>query len=162
MGDRDSRNICQASIEKFSWLNMTQKYDWHYQFSSIMNQLRNFRSITLYSVRNRKISFRYRHSRYGAYFEANLNLNTRKGHSRSFKVISGQLRSNNLEKLWSMNIFFVSDLTLEGPEWPGLTLSDLLSCLTFNFLQNKPNIGLPDSGIFLEKTKSFDFWPDIT
>ena len=50
-----------------------------------MYQLRNIRSITLYPVKNRKFSFRYKLSRYWAYFEANKNLTALKSHSGSFK-----------------------------------------------------------------------------
>ena len=50
-----------------------------------MKQLRNIRSITLYPVKNRKVSFRYKISRYWAYFEANENLSALKSQSGSFE-----------------------------------------------------------------------------
>ena len=67
-----------------------------------MKQLRNIRSITLYPVKNRKVSFWYKLSLHWAYFVANENLNALKSHLRSFKVIQGHLRSNN--GIWKIKL----------------------------------------------------------
>ena len=46
---------------------MTQDYDCHFLFSSIINQLRDIRLITLYPVRSQKFSCCNKHRPYWAY-----------------------------------------------------------------------------------------------
>ena len=82
-------------------INKDQESQNYYSFYFIMNLLRNIRSITLFPVKNRKVSFCHKLGRYCAYLEANGNLNALKSHSRSYKVIRGHLRSNN--EIWKID-----------------------------------------------------------
>ena len=124
---------------KFSRVNMTRKYDLHYQSCAIANRLRNNR---FSRSEIRMLVFVINIANIGLILKQ-INTGTRQkvswvilGHSRSFKI-----RFCMLNAIKIIFILKFQYLTLVDLKWPWMTPNDLLSCSPYNLLQNKPNIG---------------------